>query len=192
MKKYPVVLDLETKHSFREFERARDLGVTVVGVYDYATQQKTAFLEKDLNKLFLLLENASYTIGFNNRSFDMQVLQAYYPGDITSFAVFDLCDDVKKILGRRLSLNDLASVTLGKKKTGHGLQALELYKEGRWDELIRYCLDDVLLTRDLFDFGVQHGYISYLSEVGRERIDVDWKKYLESPDLKDMPLTLPF
>lgn len=192
MSKFPVVLDLETKHSFREFEKARDLGISVVGVYDYKTQEALAFREKDLHKLFLLLENASYTIGFNNRSFDMQVLQAYYPGDITAFSVFDICDAIREKLGRRLALNDITSVTLGKKKTGHGLHAIDLYKEGKWEELTRYCLDDVLLTRDLFDFGAQNGYVSYLSEVGKEKIVVDWKKYLEDPDPKDMPLTLPF
>ena len=192
MKKFPIVLDLETKHTFREFEKHKDLGITVVGVYDYKTGQSATYLEQELNKLFQVLENTSYIIGYNVKNFDMQVLQGHYPGDITQFLIFDLCDDVKIRLGRRLSLGDLVSATLGKKKTGHGLIAIDLYKQGEWDKLKQYCLDDVNLTRELFEFGVNNGYIHYLDEYGKKTLQVEWKKYLEDGNNNDMALTLPF
>ena len=190
--KYPVVLDLETQHSFREFEKAKDLKVSVVGLYDFATKQSRTFLESELSKLFLLLEHASYTIGFNIRSFDMQVLQPYYAGDVASFSILDICDEVKEKIGRRLSLNDLAFATLGTKKSGHGLMAIELFKEDKWDELKKYCLDDVIVTKQLFGYGVANEKIHYLSEKGKETIRVDWKKYLQDSNPQDMALTLPF
>lgn len=192
MKKLPVILDLETKHTFREFSDTRKLGISVVGLYDYRDQQKKVFEEKELSKLFTLLESTSYIIGFNVRSFDMEVLQGYYPGKIQHFTVFDLLDDLKSKIGRRLSLNDFIFATLGKKKTGHGLQAIELYKEGRWDELKKYCLDDVMLTKELFDYGIQKGEISYLNEKGKVTVEVEWKKYLEDSGKEETHLTLPF
>jgi DEAD/DEAH box helicase domain-containing protein len=193
MKKLPIVLDLETKYLFRDVSRDnKKLGVSVVGVYDYKDNLAKTFLENELNKLFKLLEECSYIIGFNVRSFDLMVLQAYYPGRLSKLPVFDILDYVKGKIGRRLGLNDLAFATLKKKKTGHGLMAVDYYKEGKIDELKKYCLDDVLLTKELFEYGIKHGEIFYLNEVGKMSIKTDWKKYLESSEKRDTDLTLPF
>ncbi len=192
MRKHPVVLDLETKYTFREHTDPRKLGITVVAIYDYQNGEGRVFLESELSKLFPILENASYLIGFNIKSFDMQVLSPYYPGDISNFPVFDILEDIRAKIGRRIGLNDLISATLGKKKTGHGLMAIEFFKEGRWEELKKYCMDDVDVTRQLFDHGVEAGEVNYLNETGKVTIHVDWKKYLEEAPQKDTPLTLPF
>ena len=58
--------------------------------------------------------------------------------------------------------------------------------------LKRYCLEDVLLTKELFDFGVEKGEVYYLDEKGRVTVKVDWKKYLKDPGGKETHLTLPF
>lgn len=192
MKKFPVVLDLETKHTFREYDDPKKLGVSVAAVYDYRDQQGKVFVEKELTNLFSVLEHASYIVGFNINSFDLPVLQGYYPGNIEHFTTFDIMDEIKLKLGRRLALNDLISATLGKKKSGHGLMAIDYYKEGKWDELKKYCLDDALLTKELFEHGVKQGEILYLHDKGKGSIKVDWKKYLESSGGSEMSLTLPF
>lgn len=193
MKKLPIVLDLETKYLFRDVDKdSKKLGVSVVGIYDYKDRQTKTFLENELNKLFKLLEDCSYIIGFNVKSFDLQVLQPYYPGDISRLPVFDILDYFREKVGRRLGLNDMAFATLGKKKTGHGLMAVEYFKEGKIDELKKYCLNDVMLTKELFEYGIKHGEIFYLNEVGKISVLVDWKKYLEAPDKQETHLTLPF
>jgi DEAD/DEAH box helicase domain-containing protein len=192
MKKFPVVIDLETKHTFRDFHEPAQLGISVLAIFDYKDSSKNVYTEKDLSNLFPILENCSYIIGFNINSFDLPVLQPYYPGDIKHFKTFDILDDIKRILGRRLSLNDVVQATLDKKKTGHGLEAIDFYKEGKWEELKKYCLDDVMLTKELFDYGVSYKKISYLNENGKININVDWEKYLEDEAKNDMPLTLPF
>ncbi len=192
MKKSPVVLDLETKYTFREFKQPSKLEVTVVGVYNYKDNTSKVFLESELSKLFSLLESSSYIIGFNINSFDLQVLQGYYPGKIQHFSTFDILDDIRAKIGRRLALNDLISTTLNKKKTGHGLMAIDFFKEGKWDELKKYCLDDVMLTKELFEFGVKNGEIFYLNEKGKVSIKVNWKKYKEESGKKESHLTLPF
>ncbi len=193
MGKLPLILDLETKFLFRDVNRDnKRLGVSVVGIYDYKDKSTKTFLENELNQLFKLLEEASYLIGFNIRSFDLNVLQPYYPGKLSKLPVFDILDYVKERIGRRLSLNDLAFATLNKRKSGHGLMAVDYYNEGKVDELKKYCLDDVTLTKELFEYGVNSGEIFYLNEVGKISIPTDWKKYLESPGDRDTDLTLPF
>ncbi len=192
MKKFPVVLDLETKYTFRQFSDPKKLGVTVAAIYNYQDHQAKVFLEDEISKLFPILERSSYIIGFNIKSFDLAVLQGYYPGRLDRFAAFDILDDIREKIGRRLALNDLISATLGKKKTGHGLMAIDYYKEKKWDELKHYCLDDVLLTKDLFQYGVDKGEIYYLDAKGKVALKVNWKKYLEDEKGNDIPLTLPF
>ena len=188
----PVVIDLETKKTFREVRDNRDLGVSVLGLYSYEKGELLMFEEQELNNAFPLLERASIVIGFNINSFDLPVLQAYYPGKVTQFKTFDIIDDVKERIGRRLSLNDLVWGTLGKQKSGHGLQAIVFYRSGKMDELKSYCGDDVTLTKELFDHGVQHHEIKYFNERGKVSIQVDWGKYLREQGDESAPLTLPF
>lgn len=192
MKKYPIVLDLETKYTFRDFNKHKKLGISVIGIYDYEVNSSKIFTEEDLSQLFPVLENASYIVGFNIKSFDMQVLQAYYPGDVSRFSIFDICDDIKDKIGKRLALNDLLYATLGKKKNGHGLIAINLYKQGKFDELKNYCLSDVTLTTELFDYGVEKGIVCYFDDKGKKEIAVDWKRYMEDSNHRDTHLTLPF
>ncbi len=192
MKKFPLILDLETKHTFRDFVDPKKLGVTVVAVYDYQQDRSFVFLENELNNLFPLIERSSYLIGYNIRSFDLPVLQPYYPGDFSKMAVFDILEDIKEKVGKRLALNDILQATLGLKKTGHGLMAIHYYKEGKIDQLKKYCLDDVILTKKIFDYGVKYSEIFYLTTSGKQVIKVDWKKYLEEQKDNDTHLTLPF
>ncbi|MGB9707258.1 MAG: ribonuclease H-like domain-containing protein [Microgenomates group bacterium] len=193
MNKLPIIIDLETKYTFRQFKDPRKLGISVVAVFDYRTKQKLTFLEKEIPGLFPILENASYVIGYNIKDFDLPVLQGYYPGKIENFSIFDLIEDIKEKTGKRLALNDLLQATLNKKKTGHGLQAINYYQEGEWEKLKKYCLDDVLLTKELFEYGVENKKIYYLNEKGKVAIKVDWEKYLkETKNSNNIPLTLPF
>lgn len=172
----PIVLDLETKKTFQEVggQHADKLGVSVVGVYSYEDDAFYTFVEKEFDRLFRLLERSSAIIGFNINSFDLPVLQPYYVGKLTKFRTFDIMDEVKSALGRRLALNDLATATLNVKKSGHGLMAINYYHEGRWDELKKYCLDDVRITRDLFEYGKKHNTIYYPGTHGRQSFSVRW------------------
>lgn len=191
--RHPLIIDLETQHTFREYSSPSKLGISVVGIYDYTDRAFKSFTEEAIPSLYPILEHASYIIGYNSNSFDLAVLEGYYPGDMSQFKTFDLLEDIRGILGKRLSLNDVVGATLNKHKSGHGLQAIHLYKEGKREELKKYCLDDVALTKELFEYGVRHHEIFYPHGAGKNKIKVDWKKYLEASDeKKDITLTLPF
>ncbi|MCX7997063.1 MAG: ribonuclease H-like domain-containing protein [Patescibacteria group bacterium] len=193
MTRHPVILDLETQKTFREESDPKKLGISVVAIYDYADGRGKTFLENQINQLFPILERCSYIIGYNITSFDIPVLQGYYPGDVANFGQFDIMEDVRQKIGRRIGLNDLAGATLNVKKSGHGLMAIDYFKEGKWEELKKYCIDDVMVTRDLFEYGVQKGHVKYKNERGIVDISVEWSKYKTDSGKNDpMPMTLPF
>jgi hypothetical protein len=53
----------------------------------------------------------------------------------------------------------------------HGL-GNPLYQQGQIDKLKRYCLDDVRLTREVYEHGCRHGQVVIPSRFGDERITV--------------------
>jgi len=171
----PVVFDIETQNTLREVGNdTRKLRVSVVSAYDYQSGQIFSFFEPQLPKLFQLFEKASLIIGFNSRSFDLVVLKQYYIGDVFKFPHFDILEDIKIQAGHRYPLDDLVNATLQKGKSGHGLQAINLFREGRLQELKQYCEDDVLLTKELFDYGVEHNYIFLPTATSRVKLVVNW------------------
>ena len=191
MKNFPVIIDLETQYSFKEFSDPKKLKISVAVVYDYKNDKLSAFFEDDIHRLFPVLENSSYIIGYNINHFDIPVLSAYYPGDINLFPTFDILEDIKSKTGKRYALNDVVGATLGQCKSGHGLKAIELFRQDKLNELKKYCEDDVLLTKKLFEYGVKNNQIFYLDEYGKKPISVDWGQYLDD-NKSDTPLTLPF
>jgi DEAD/DEAH box helicase domain-containing protein len=159
-----IVLDLETQKSFEEvggFGKNHLLKVSVVGVYFYRLDKYMTFTEDQLYKLGEMLQEADQIIGFNHINFDYQVLQPYLNFKLAEIPSLDLLVEVEKIIGHRVKLDNLAQMTLGVGKSGDGLQALKYYKLGQMEELKKYCLDDVRITRDLHDYIQKYGKCMY-------------------------------
>lgn len=175
-----LVIDLETKKSFAEVggeKNIRDLGISVAGVYSYNKDAFFAFEEHELPKLKEMIHAAHHVIGFNIIHFDLPVLVPYVDAQsLSRLAVTDLFVHAVNFLGHRVGLGALAKATLGENKSGHGLEALEWFRQGRVEEVKKYCLDDVRLTRDLFEYGKQHGHVLFESFVDRKihSIPVMW------------------
>ncbi len=188
----PIVLDLETQHIFRDVAyNHKKLKVSVVGIYDYATNCFEAFFENELQTLFAKLEMASFIIGFNINKFDLPVLSPYYLGSIKQFETVDLLDEVEKSLGFRVALDDLARATLGVKKSGHGLTAIEYFKKGEFNKLKEYCLQDVRITKELYEYGKNNGKLFFLDARGKKEIPVNFSKGKRQSN-KSISLSLPF
>ena len=170
-----LVLDLETQRDFNEVEGRKPelLKVSVCGLYSYQENRYDAYLEADLStKLAPRLQAAELTIGFNIRRFDFPVLQPYLPYSVTTLPMLDIMEEVVKNLGHRLSLESLAQATLGRGKSGHGLDALRWFKEGKFDLITKYCLDDVKLTKELYDYGKEHGRLFATSRFSEEKLQI--------------------
>lgn len=135
--------------------------LTVVAIHDSETGEYSAYFKEELPKLWPILERADMLIGFNSDSFDIPLLNRYYPGDLSHLRSLDLLTEVQKVLGRRIRLQALAEATLKKGKSGDGLKASEWWKEGKKEKVREYCIEDVRLTRELFDYAVTHGVLKY-------------------------------
>src|SRR3989338_2162087 len=162
-----LVLDIETKKSFADVggkENISALGIAVLGTYSYASDSFRAFEEGELGEFERILSETDYLIGFNIKLFDIPVLGPYIaPGIIGRVAVTDIFEDAVNFLGHRVGLDGVARATVGEGKSGHGLEALEWFKEGRVEYVKKYCLDDVRLTRDVYEYGKKNGHILFES-----------------------------
>src|SRR3989338_8880190 len=133
-----MVLDIETQKGFNEVDRKKLhlLKVSVACVYDSKTDSYLSFEEKEMLKLEELLKQADLVVGF------------------------------EKVRGHRISLQILAQATLQTSKSGSGWDAIQLYKDGKMDELKKYCIDDVRLTRDVYLYGLKNKKIHFVSNRG--------------------------
>ena len=135
--------------------------LTVVAIHDSDTGEYSSYFKEELPKLWAILERADMLIGFNSDVFDIPLLNRYYPGSLSHIRSLDLLAEVQKVLGRRVRLQSLAEATLGKGKKGDGLNTGEWWKEGKRDKVAEYCIEDVRLTRELYDYALAHGVLKY-------------------------------
>ncbi|MFZ2167413.1 MAG: ribonuclease H-like domain-containing protein [Minisyncoccia bacterium] len=159
----------------------------VIAIHDSLSDEYSSYGREELPKLWPILEHADVLIGFNSDSFDIPLLNRYYPGDLTHLPSLDLLSEVQKVLGRRIRLQSLAEATLGRGKSGDGLKAGEWWREGKKDLVHKYCIEDVRLTRELYDYAMKHGKLKYKDLREKRDIKLDtthWgEKALELPVL---------
>ncbi|WKZ29484.1 MAG: ribonuclease H-like domain-containing protein [Patescibacteria group bacterium] len=184
-----VVLDIETDGLIGA--NGAMPKITLIGVYYYETDEYASYLEHELPNLWPRLERADRIIGYNTKGFDYPVMNSYYPGDFLTFPSLDLLEVITASLGFRLKLDAVAQATLGIGKSGHGLQALEYFRKGELDKLRAYCLQDVKVTKEVYDYGLQHGEIFYLDRAASKKaVKVNWKLPTSKPN--PINLTMPF
>ncbi len=156
------VFDVETKRSAAEvggWHKAEKMGISIAILYDSGPDEYFVYRDDELDRMVARFQELDLLVGFNNKRFDNLVLSAYTSYPLDTLPTLDLLEQVKNRLGYRLSLNHLAEQTLGIEKSADGLQALKWYKEGRLDLIIQYCRQDVEITRDLFLYGRENGYL---------------------------------
>lgn len=190
-----VVLDIETERSFDEIRgrnNLADLGVTVVGTYDYKTDSYYAFERHEFGELADLLKSARRIIGFNTKDFDFPVLAPHLSVNIFSLHSLDLMEGVIKAAGFRISLGSLAKATLGAEKSGNGLDAILWWRAGDKERVKSYCLQDVRLTKELFEHGAKNGNVFFESKYGgaKTALPVRWNELTEGDVLSMLKAAL--
>jgi len=169
-----IVIDLETQKSFDEVG-GRDnnhlLKISVVGLYSYPLNKYFAYTEDQMSKVADMLHEADLIIGFNIKTFDFEVLKPYLSYDVHKLPYLDILEETTKLIGHRVKLDNLAQMNLGTAKSGDGLMALKLFKQGRIDDLKKYCLDDVKITKEIYDYVLKYGKLLY-------------KDYFETKEIK--------
>lgn len=175
-----VFLDLETQNLFQDVGGRQNISrLKLACAVTWSTQKDdfSVYWEKDIPGLVDELRSATKVIGFNLRNFDYQVLQPYIPEvRLASIPTLDLLQDISRSLGFRLGLDNIASASLGTTKTADGIQSVQWFREGQFDRVAEYCKADVEITRRIFEFGRDNGYILYKSRMGSKlKLNVNWK-----------------
>ena len=172
------VLDIETRRSAKEvggWNRAERMGVSCAVVYDSDEDDYVVYQQDEVDALCDHLKQFDLVIGFNIIRFDYKVLSGLVDFDFHGLPTLDLLLKVHETLGYRLPLDHLAKETLGQQKSADGLQALEWWKQGRLDDIIAYCKQDVRVTREIYLYGRQHGYLIFRNKAGHQvRVPVSW------------------
>jgi DEAD/DEAH box helicase domain-containing protein len=173
-----VYFDLETQKSAADvggWDRKRDMKMSVGVTYSTGDGQYRIFSEDQVPDLVKQLTRSDIVIGFNIINFDYEVLHGYTPLDLHAIPTLDLMADLEQHLGHRLSLDSLAKATLNAPKLADGMQALKWWKEGRILDIAEYCCFDVKITKELHEYGHQHGEVSYIDRLGQKRsVKVKW------------------
>lgn len=172
-----VIFDVETQRLFHEIGGTdpSDLGISIVSVYERTVNEDQrelsghmhSFWEHELPDMWKHFSGAQRVIGFNTLKFDIPALKRYAPTGFESLPHFDIMKLLRDTLGFSLSLDHLVRNTLGKHKTDVGVHAVEYWKkhdEKSLSKLKSYCESDVMLTRDLYDFGVNYKHLNYLDK----------------------------
>lgn len=171
--------DLETQKLADEvggWQNTHLMRVSVAILCEMPSGDFRVYKEDQVSELIEDLKRLDLIVGFNISRFDYKVLRAYTPFDLERLPTFDMLQEIHRGLGFRVSLGHLAEKTLGRPKGGDGLQAVEWFRKGEWDNLIHYCREDVAITRDLFYHAVQKGYLVYVDKKNRMlRIPTPWK-----------------
>jgi len=138
------------------------MGVSVVCCYDYVEDRYRVFTKEGWDDLQNLMNSRQLLVGFNNARFDDRLLAACKVA--TSLVKrYDVLAEMWRASGLDpdrfdfkthggFSLDATAKVNLNEGKTGEGgAMAPALWQRGAYGQVIDYCLQDVKLTKRLFD-----------------------------------------
>lgn len=183
-----LVFDIETRGSFsRGRLNPEELELTVLGAYDSATDTYASYVKEELHEFWPSIERADLLIGFNSDTFDIPILNRYYPGDLTKLPSLDLLTEVQKALGKRIRLDALAQGTLGRGKSGDGLKAGVWWEEGKHDLVRSYCIEDVRITKEIYEHALAHGSLAYKDLREKREFVLDTSAWHAAP--ASVPLT---
>lgn len=175
-----VFFDLETQNLFEDVggrDHVDQLKVACAVTYSTMKNDFTIYWEKDVPALLAELKSAVKVVGFNVQQFDYRVLQPYAPQvRFASIPTIDMLVDIQKVLGFRVSLDNVAGASLGAAKSADGIQSVTWFRNGELDKVADYCKADVDITRRVFEFGREHGFVYYKSKLGSKlKAVVNWK-----------------
>jgi len=132
----------------------KGMGISVIGAFDYSTQRYRVFLEDNFTDFILLARNTDLLVTFSGLGFDNKVVEACIGPLTTDTKNYDLLLEMMNAAdGSRkgMSLDATASANLKAGKSGDGALAPVNWQENRRGSVIDYCLEDVRLTKLLFD-----------------------------------------
>lgn len=135
-------------------------------------------LKYDLDEHF---EKGGRLLGHNIVAFDLPILRDSMDiYCINKYIKEKQYIDTSKVLlkehGERFPLSNLVKCTMNDSKLMDSADAPKLWKMGQFDEVVEYCMKDTQLVYDLWEHGIEHGFIKAFSiEKGEHKdLEVNW------------------
>lgn len=173
-----VYFDLETQKSAEEvggWNNIRDMRMSVGVTYSTFRGDYRIYSEQQVNELINELMRADLVVGFNNLRFDYEVLHGYTPLDLRQVPTLDMLVELQKKINHRLSLDAIATTTLGVEKTAEGMQAIHWFREGKLADIAEYCCYDVKITKMVHEYGNNYKQLHYKNRFGAKMtVPVSW------------------
>lgn len=167
-----VYFDLETQKSAEDvggWNHIRDMRMSVGVTFSTARGDYRIYGEPQVNELTEELRRADLVVGFNVLRFDYEVLAGHNEFfDAEQIPTLDLLVELCKHLPFRLSLDSIATASLGVEKTSEGLQAIRWFREGKLLEIAEYCCYDVKITKLVHEYGLAHRQVFYTNKFGKK------------------------
>jgi DEAD/DEAH box helicase domain-containing protein len=188
-----ITLDIETDSpAMGAFFDPKQMELTVIGIHDSETDTYASYTKPELPSLWPILEKADLLVGYNSDHFDIPILNKYYAGDLGKIRSVDILSEIKNSLGRRLKLDSIAEATLGRKKIGNGLDAITWWKNGEYEKVKKYCVEDVRITKDVYEYALKNGKLHYLDMGEKRDIPLDTSGWESAQSKSALTHTLPF
>lgn len=177
-----LVLDVETQYLSDEVAggwNAVDQFLVALAVTWDADAGMRVWYEQDVPRLTAEAERFQKVVTFNGENFDFKVLSHYGSVESLRNKSTDMLAILSRKLGFRVKLDSLAKATLGRGKTGSGTESVQWWRSGDPElrqKVVDYCKMDVELTRDIYLFGKEKGYVQVddIRQGGKRRVEVSW------------------
>ena len=194
-----LAIDLETKNMSYDiggFGNTHMFQVSTVATWDgnngtvYVDEpvesfSKSGHIVKPLSELKYDLDNhlqkGGLLLGHNIASFDLPILRDSMDiYCITKYLKDKKYIDTSKALlkghGERYQLKNLVKCTMNDFKLMESADAPRLWKMGKFDEVVEYCMKDTQLVYDLWKYGQDNGFVKGFSiENGEHKdLEVNW------------------
>ncbi len=184
---YDIEIARTVESTKKKWASPEDLHFASAVAYSYEQDRYHFFLHlRGLTKLIELL-NKNKVITFNGIKFDSKVVLGnnrkiracngstgiFITGKgiiWEEYDIFTQClksvhkckndmEACKRMSPGGMKLDDIAKATLGQGKTGNGADAPILYQQGLFDDLLSYNLQDVRITKKLYDFISENHFV---------------------------------
>ena len=139
-----------------------NMGISVIGAYDYVEDRTRVFCDDNMGDFLDLCDDRDVLVGFNSIAFDNAVIAATI--GIPAFPeakCYDLLRELWAAAGLPpefegkthggFGLDATCEKNFGTRKSGNGELAPVLWQQGKIGKVVDYCLNDIRLTKQVFD-----------------------------------------
>ena len=137
------------------------MGISVIGAYDYKDDRYRVFCEDGFEDFRAICADRECLVGFNSIPFDNAVIGATLGLSLPENKCYDILREMWAASGLPpkfsfpshigYGLDLTCQANFGTEKTGDGALAPVDWQQGKIGKVIDYCLNDVKLTKQIFD-----------------------------------------